>query len=120
MILFLKRIFLPVFALTLAVLADKAPAAERPDRALGAQLAASIDAGDAYATPDGPRKLRRLTDAIALPAGQTPAGFAPAHQGGHGLSVFKPAALQKQSRRDAPARLKAELGPGASPRELNP
>jgi uncharacterized repeat protein (TIGR01451 family) len=30
------------------------------------QLAASIDAGDAYPAPDGPRKLLRLADAIAI------------------------------------------------------
>lgn len=109
MIVLLKRFFLPIFALALALLPGNAPAAGSPDRALGAQLAASIDAGDAYATPYGPRQLRRLPDAIALPAGRAPGGFAPASQGGHGLSVFKPAALQKQSRREAPARLRAEL-----------
>ena len=32
------------------------------------QLSASLDAGDAYATPDGPRKLLRLAGAIAVGA----------------------------------------------------
>src|SRR5262245_60852791 len=66
------------------------------------QLSASVDAGDAYLTPDGPRKLLRLAGAIAisadsgapqfqeqlLSADKPLSGYKLSGQRGHGVTVL--------------------------------
>ena len=72
-------------------------------RQAAGQLAASIDAGDAYATPSGPRQLLRLANAVAVCAdcatpefqtqlmrpGKALAGFKSSGRGRQGIAILK-------------------------------
>lgn len=138
---FIPRRLAVLLALTLAApspaLAQAAPdgvAKPRPvlrrgaphtavNRQAAMQLADSFDVGDAYATPNGPRKLLRLADAIAvsadaeepgfrarLTAAGTPlAGFKATGRAAHGISVLKAPAPAGNQRRDAAATHEALL-----------
>src|SRR5213594_2454907 len=81
----IRRARLPGFVLILFMTALPAAAQDKPagkppvlrrgsshsapaNAKAASQLAASLDAGDAYPTPDGPRKLLRLAGAVAVSA----------------------------------------------------
>jgi uncharacterized repeat protein (TIGR01451 family) len=88
-----------------------------PDRELARQLAESIEAGDAYATPTGPRKLRRLVGAMAVKLskadqaaerlvapGQSLAHYTSAARTVGGFTLFQASADEKRRQLEQPDR----------------
>lgn len=87
------------------------------------QLGSTFDAGDAYPTPAGPRKLLRLAGAVALCAdcespefhrqlagpGLPLAGFTPAGRRAHGVTILNSSPAEKQRQLKQPATLDALL-----------
>lgn len=88
------------------------PAVRFPHRQAALQWAASVEAGDQYFTPDGPRTLRRLPDAFAvsgdastpgfreqlLAPGQALAGFTAGKPGPMGITVVTRSRPEKGAR----------------------
>src|SRR6266540_573123 len=83
------------------------------------QLAASLDAGDAYPTPDGPRKLLRLAGAVAVSAdSESPqfreqllaadkplSGYKVSGRQGHGVTILVAPSASKGEQLKTPAAL---------------
>src|SRR6266540_4864545 len=83
------------------------------------QLAASLDAGDAYPTPDGPRKLLRLAGAVAVSAdSESPqfreqllaadkplSGYKVSGRQAHGVTILLPPSAGKGEQLKTPAAL---------------
>lgn len=83
------------------------------------QLASSVDVGDAYLTPEGPRKLSRLAGAVAvaansdspqfreqlLSADKPLSGYKVGDQRGHGVTVLMAPSVRKSEELKTPAAL---------------
>ena len=82
-----------------------------PPREHSRQLFESVEAGDSYATPEGPRKLRRLAGALAVPADGKPslAGYESDGTSRHGLRVLRASDSEKRAQLGSPVKLEEKL-----------
>ena len=82
-----------------------------PPRELSRQLFESVEAGDSYATPEGPRKLRRLAGALAIRGDekQSLAGYEAEGRSRHGIRVLRATDSEKRSQLGSPVKLDEKL-----------
>ena len=82
-----------------------------PPREQSRQLFESVEAGDSYATPGGPRKLRRLAGALAIPADekQSLAGYESDGTSRHGIRVLRATDSEKRAQLGSPVKLDEKL-----------
>lgn len=82
-----------------------------PPREMSRQLFESIEAGDSYATPEGPRKLRRLAGAIAVAADEklSLAGYESDGSSRHGIRVLRATDSEKRAQLGTPVKLNEKI-----------
>jgi uncharacterized repeat protein (TIGR01451 family) len=96
-----------------------------PPREMSRQLFESVEAGDSYATPEGPRKLRRLAGAIAVAADEklSLAGYESDGRSPHGIRILRATDSEKRAQLGTPVKLNEkirQLRGTATGRSVNP